>query len=290
MHEAPSLLLVGESPPPGSPPSFRPFDCDAGDRLARLLCGLRSRAPLLDHVARSNIFDEPGVGLPGGPKWDRQAAVDNAAEIAASLDPRPGTTTIVALGRRPTEAFIDFDLQFGSWHRLLCNVDLVAIPHPSGRSTKLHEPGYLTSMRRAMLCELVIGCPGLRPWHFRLDEPEVLVDLAHAVAPHHPARAAAALVIAAEVFTTWVREKGPSSGIIDHDDVDRPLRVLSKWCRNFSTLVDQWSPTGSPSRKVATEVRSREKFVNTTLGAQIAAYSPDAIRATYGRHVARGIA
>ena len=38
-----ALLFVGESPPAGSPPDFRPFDCASGTRLASVL-GLIDRA------------------------------------------------------------------------------------------------------------------------------------------------------------------------------------------------------------------------------------------------------
>ena len=67
-----TLLFVGESPPAGSPPAFRPFDCDSGTRLAAVL-GLIDRATLLEHVPMRNLFASP-VGVPGAPRWDVEYA------------------------------------------------------------------------------------------------------------------------------------------------------------------------------------------------------------------------
>src|SRR5687767_6185322 len=67
-----TILFVGESPPAGAPPNFRPFDCASGSRLAKAL-GLVDRAALLDNVPFTNVFPTP-TGVRGCPPWSAPAA------------------------------------------------------------------------------------------------------------------------------------------------------------------------------------------------------------------------
>lgn len=65
-------------------------------------------------------------------------------------------------------------------------------------------------MRAMLLPELILGAPGLRPWHFQLDDPATLANLAAAVSPRCPALGAAALTWAAEQNTARiVRDSSP---------------------------------------------------------------------------------
>jgi hypothetical protein len=190
-----SLLFVGESPPAGSPPDFRPFDCASGTRLASVL-GLLDRATLLQHVPMANLFALP-AGVKGAPGWDGEDAARAAYGLAVE------TRSIVTLGRRVADAFllptadarsrIPVPPVLAQW-RHACGPLITYVPHPSGQSQALNDPATRTAVRRTLLPELVLGCPTLRPWHFRLDDPAVLLDLAVAVAPSCVAVGIAALV------------------------------------------------------------------------------------------------
>lgn len=209
----PSVLFVGESPPPEAPKDFRPFDCASGTRLARHVLGLVDRAALLAHVPRANVFDEP-TGPAGCPPWNPEAARSRAAghmlafllggpSVRASDGRGPAIRAYVLLGAKVADAFnlgylalpvgtsVSTDAPGGPLYFL-------RLPHPSGASTAMNDPAAVRACRAAALPELVLGCPTLRPWHFRLDDPAVLADLAAAVSPHDPAVGAAALLYAAE--------------------------------------------------------------------------------------------
>ena len=195
-----SLLFVGESPPAGSSPDFRPFDCASGTRLASAL-GLIDRATLLEHVPMRNLFDAP-TGVQDAPRWDADAAFIAANDIAARQD---CYGDIVALGRRVADAFdlptadvrsrIPAPPILTQW-RHACGPIVTYVPHPSGASQALNDPATRSAVRRTLLPEMVLGCPTLRPWHFRLDDPAVLVDLAVAVAPSCVAVGIAAMLLA----------------------------------------------------------------------------------------------
>ena len=199
-----ALLFVGESPPAGSPPDFRPFDCASGTRLASVL-GLIDRATLLEHVPMRNLFASP-VGVPGAPRWDAGDASQRARHLAylrGHSDDTKYRTAIVALGRRVADAFdlptacagarVPVPAILTQWRHNLGPLITYA-PHPSGSSQALNDPATRAAVRRTLLPELVLGCPSLRPWHFRLDDPAILADLAVAIAPSCVAVGVAALL------------------------------------------------------------------------------------------------
>lgn len=198
-----ALLFVGESPPAGSPPDFRPFDCASGTRLAAVL-GLIDRATLLEHVPMRNLFASP-VGVPSAPRWAEGVAMQTARALAwpdswTCINTRK---SIVALGRRVADAFdlptacsgarVPVPAILTQWRHNLGPLITYA-PHPSGSSQALNDPATRAAVRRTLLPELVLGCPSLRPWHFRLDDPAILADLAVAVAPSCVAVGVAALL------------------------------------------------------------------------------------------------
>lgn len=220
------LLFVGESPPAGSPPDFRPFDCDSGTRLAAVL-GLLDRAALLDHVPMVNLFASP-CGVKGAPSWadgDARQAADRVAYVDGHSDHTTYRSAIVALGRRVADAF-DLPAADGrarwpvpailaQWRHSLGPLITYA-PHPSGASPVLNDPAARLAVRRTLLPELILGCPTLRPWHFRLDDPEVLADLAVALAPSCIAvGAAAALWSHAQHVARTVRTASPLLAKLD---------------------------------------------------------------------------
>lgn len=300
-----SLLFVGESPPPGSPPDFVPFDCPSGTRLAALL-GLRDRATLLRCVSMLNLFAVP-TGVPGGATWH-----DDEAKVAAR-DLVIERRSIIALGRRVADAFdmpsVDAKSRtpapplLTAWRHALGPLVTYA-PHPSGASTVLNAPEVRQSVRHALVAELVLGCPALRPWDFRLDDAQVLAALAAAVSPHAPQVGAAAVTWA--VAQRQAREArtatpllarvamqglGPAVAGAARDDAypapawDCPLReVLAALLApdGARTLAARWAPHAAvPLRNVGDKwlLRRAEDFT-----AQVCAVPMHVLRATCLRY------
>jgi len=275
----PTILFVGESPPAGAPPGFRPFDCASGSRLAKVL-GLVDRAALLDHVQFENVFPTP-TGVRDAAPWLPAIAEQRAAGLLARA------TTIVALGfGRVGDAF-GCAGQRCTWRRVADQTDVIVVPHPSGQSQALNTDEQRAEVRRSVLPDLCAATNvTLRPWHFRLDEPAILADLGLALCPLDPALGAAAAVICAEVWRARVAPKG----ILLHDyraasDVD--LWALQGRClRHRDSVADGLCPPGVPPKSFDAEVRSRHKFAARTLPRPPSAE----VRAAYARLVALGVA
>lgn len=281
----PTILFVGESPPAGAPPDFRPFDCASGSRLAKAI-GLVDREALLAHVPFTNVFPTP-TGIKGHPAWDARLA----GEVGRALRREPARRTLVGVGRRPTEALCGWgDVAPMTWSRLEEDgraFDVLSIPHPSGQSQALNTEESRRELRRAVLPDLLAATNvSLRPWHFRLDEPAVLADLGLALCPLDPAFGAAAAVICAEV---WRAKVAPASVTMD----DYKSRVdVGMWFvghlarRGLGGVVLALCPNGVPSKSFAAEVRSRHKFCARTLPRPPSAE----VRAAYARLVVLGVA
>lgn len=284
----PSVVFVGESPPLGAPSSFVPFNCASGDRFAKMALGLRSRADLLAYVERVNIFDVPGMGAQGGPKWDAAAAKQHASGIARQC--RAGSTTdhttIVALGREVGEAFVSGGkrMPWGSWMRL-DDVDVVFTPHPSGRASVLNTNEARVSARRYLLPEIVAGCRGLRPWHFDLSDPGVLADLGAAVSPFDPALGVATLRISDEIWRANVAPRGWTLSTFNYA-VNVGLLEMSTACRlGIGAVADVLSVMGARIPRIETDLRSRSK----SAASLVAGYPVEVLRATVGRYAALGV-
>ncbi len=117
---------------------------------------------------------------------------------------------------------------------------------------------------RAMLApELILGAPGLRPWHFRLDDPATLADLSAAVSPRCPALGAAALTWAAEQHTARiVRDSSPLLAAMSQafagarfatgpHDWDEPIINIARDLMQHDggrILGKRWDPDGSAKR------------------------------------------
>lgn len=283
----PSVVFVGESPPSGAPPNFIPFDCSSGDRLAKLALGLRFRADLLARVERVNIFDVPGMGAQGGPKWDANAAAMSAAAIRTHRRSTcAGRTTIVALGRDVGEAFVvgGKRMPWGTWMRL-DDVDVVFTPHPSGRASVLNTNDARVSARRYLLPELVAGCSSLRLWHFDLSDPGILADLGAAVSPFDPSLGVATLRIADEVWRASVAPRGWSLSNFN-DSVNVSLLSLARSCaRGVESIADAMSFADAHIPRIETDLRARSKAATSL----VAGYPVEVLRATVGRYVALGV-
>lgn len=285
----PAILFVGESPPAGAPPDFRPFDCASGSRLAKVL-GLMDREALLSNVPFTNVFQTP-TGVRDCPPWDPAIAKHYGEAIRlAHPSTVAGRTTFVALGDRAKSALGRSDLRPCTWHREDCDVtadDLVAVPHPSGQSQALNTEEQRQEIRRAILPDLCAATnTTLRPWHFRLDESAVLADVGLALCPLDPALGAAAAVICGEVWRAITPPRG-----VHLDDyrcaVDEPLRHLQRLCHlGRDAVIEDLCPQGVPMRSFTAEVRSRRRFAARTLPRPPSAE----VRAAYARLVALGVA
>lgn len=275
-----SLLLVGESPPVGSPPDFRPFDCDSGTRLASVL-GLVDRETLLRHIHLANLFASP-CGVKGGDLlWVDDAARQSAHRLvwagATGITERPTVRAVVAFGRRVADAFglptaddkgdRPAPAVLTTWRYYSTGPVVTYAPHPSGASSVMNSGDVRTDVRRALLPELVLGCPSLRPWHFRLGDPAVLYDLAVAVAPTCPAVGAAALRWADAQHTAWrARYASPLLASVDaalsSTTSPSPRRVHSEgdWDHGLELLM--WRLARPNGARELAEVWTRARETN----------------------------
>lgn len=197
---ATSIIFVGESPPAGSPDDFVPFDCASGSRLAGIL-GLLDRRTLLAHVPRDNLFAKP-CGVEGAPAWNFERSMQGAEDV---IERAGHGASFVLLGRRVADAFLvrhpipKMAPTIGQTWNVVAALGMdrftrcIYVPHPSGRSST-YTVDVVREVRQMLLPELILGVPSLRPWHFRLDDPAALHDLAGAVSPVCPALGAAALL------------------------------------------------------------------------------------------------
>lgn len=287
----PTVLIIGESPPPKAPPGFVPFDCDSGTRLATKAIGLLSRVPFLAHVARVNVFDEPGMGITPGKTWDTllaKRAADKIVERYPSSHDSP--TTFVMMGGKVKAAFLHKDLPAYCWapDRFLGKPyhphHVVACPHPNGQSTSLNIASVQATTRRLLIPELVAGCSGLRPWHWNLDDRAVLADLGAALCPTDPVLGVAVAVTVCEVgrIVNHAEPEGP------HDSwrvmMKLPMLDLMQAAHDGpDRVLDFWLVEGKKRR----DLRARMKAVKNS--SIVADYPPEVLRATMGRYVALGV-
>ena len=231
---SPSVLFVGESPPLDAPAGFRPFDCASGTRLARSMLGLVDRAALLEHVPLVNLFDRP-TGPKGTPTWSG----DGARMAAEAVFETRGSTfrALVLLGARVAAAFgcesLPGPVSVGTIPTVSGGVVVVRVPHPSGASTALNSPDVVREVRRVLLPEIIIGCPTLRPWHFRLDDPAVLEDLALAVSPLRPSAGLVALEWAAAQHKR--RLASPPGSLLSRIAIE-----AAKGCDGAELVIPAW--------------------------------------------------
>lgn len=71
-------------------------------------------------------------------------------------------------------------------------------PSPAALATMPDGPTARPSLRRVIMAEMVLGCPTLRPWHFRLSDKQTLHDLGVAWCPASPVAGMAFALFAAE--------------------------------------------------------------------------------------------
>ena len=246
----PTVLFVGESPPAGAAPDFVPFDCASGTRLANLL-GLLDRATLLAHVPRANLFTTP-TGVAGASDWVTGEATRRA--LTLSWDVR----SVVALGRRVADAFhvpcVDGRSKtpapplLTAWrYPFRDDGPLVTYaPHPSGASTTLGDPETRQAVRFALVAELVLGCPTLRPWHFNLVDLQVIAAIGVAVSPHAPAVGVATVLWAAGQHKA--RDARLATPLLSRVAAQGLGTAVAQAARDDATLAPAWD---IPLREVA---------------------------------------
>jgi hypothetical protein len=147
---APSLVIAGNLWP------------ELGDKAARHWFGLKDAATLAEHVpADDNGANHSprftSVIVMGKPLAD----LLGLRSMGYGLTPHPGTQWRIGNG--------------GPLYTFAVSVE-----------TKPGPP-ILSAMRRAIIPEMVLGCPTLRPWHFRTEDPAILHDLGVALCPLSPA-------------------------------------------------------------------------------------------------------
>lgn len=284
----PSVVLVGESPPPNAPPDFKPFDCASGTNLCRYL-GLAGRAVLLEHIPRDNIFHAPGVGIKDGPAWDAADARVRGRRLLRGLDINnswKGPTVAVALGDDPGKALGVGDLPWYAWRRdPETGVHVVTAPHPSGRASIVnHSREAAATFRRALLPDILAGCPTLRPWHFTLSLEEIKADLGAALCPYDPAVGVIAAVLA------W--EAGAAPALMPETYAALQGLSLLDIIRALAAPVGGESKTRTEllrnlfRLRRGTDLHARVKSAARTV---VADYPAEVLRATIGRYVALGV-
>lgn len=283
----PTVVIVGESPPPKATPGFVPFDCDSGERLARKAIGLLSRTPLLAHVPRVNVFDEPGVGVTPGKTWPLALAEEGASRIIANrVSTRAEPATLIMMGDKVKAAFGRKNMSKFTWETMDVIASdpfhLVACPHPSGQNTSLNIASVQSTTRRLLIPELVAGCSGLRPWHWHLDDRAVLADLGAALCPTQPVLGVAVAVLSNEVMRSWVSLK--SNELPLSMNVNAPLLEFMQAAHDGpDRVLDLWQVEGKKRR----DLRARMKSVKNS--GIVDDYPPEVLRATMGRYVALGV-
>jgi hypothetical protein len=145
----PSLVIAGNLWP------------EFGDKAARHWFGLKDAATLAEHVpvVADELFPSrvTSVIAMGKPLAD----LLGMRSMGYGLTPQPGIQWRVG-GTGPLYTFA------------------VSVETKPG-------PPILSAMRRAIIPEMVLGRPTLRPWHFRTDDPAILHDLGVALCPLSPA-------------------------------------------------------------------------------------------------------
>jgi len=134
-------------------------------------------------------------------RWHVSVRSLEARNMALALMQFHAPRSVVAVSRRVADAF---DLPTADHRsRIPAPPVLTQWRHPAGPlityAPTMTDALHGGPTRRALIPELILGCPTLRPWHFRLDDPAVLLDLAVAVAPSCVAVGIAAML--------WVRSQ-----------------------------------------------------------------------------------
>lgn len=141
----------------------------------------------------------------GRERWVRYAfGLAHAIDLDTHIGDDPTASSVIVVGRDVAEAH---GMQrFGlanhvplAGHQWLRGGTLFTFcPSPAALATLPDGPTARPSLRRVLMAEMVLGCPTLRPWHFRLSDKQTLHDLGVAWCPASPAAGMAFALFAAE--------------------------------------------------------------------------------------------
>ena len=180
-------------------------------------------------------------------KWVRHAiGLDDPADLDRHVGDDPSAASLILVGRDTAEAHgmqrfglaNHVPLAGHQWRKggQLCTF----APSPASLATLPDGPAARASLRRVLMAELILGCPTLRPWHFRLRDAQTLHDLGVAWCPAAPVAGMAFALFAADAhrqraallaspLSRAVHDAFPTTA--DHVKApawDRPMREASK--------------------------------------------------------------
>ncbi len=151
------LLLVGQAPGPREQDSGRPFAYTAGTRLF----GWFSKLGVPEETFRAKVYIAAVIRcFPGrGNGGDRAPSPDEIARCASHLDReiailRP--RLVITVGGMAAKQFVGSSVLsevVGRLHRSRragAEMDVVALPHPSGRSTWLNDEANARMLERSL--------------------------------------------------------------------------------------------------------------------------------------------
>ena len=138
-------------------------------------------------------------------KWVRHAiGLDDPADLDRHAGDDPSADSLILVGRDTAEAHgmqrfglaNHVPLAGHQWRKgsRLCTF----APSPASLATLPNGPAARASLRRVLMAELILGCPTLRPWHFRLRDAQTLHDLGVAWCPAAPVAGMAFALFAAD--------------------------------------------------------------------------------------------
>lgn len=141
----------------------------------------------------------------GHERWVRHAfGLARADDLDAHIDDDPAASSVIVVGRDVAEAHgmqrfglaNHVPLAGHQWRR--GGTMFTFCPSPAALATLPDGPAARPSLRRVLMAEMVLGCPTLRPWHFRLSDKQTLHDLGVAWCPASPVAGMAFALFAAE--------------------------------------------------------------------------------------------
>ena len=141
----------------------------------------------------------------GYEKWVRQAfGLARADDLDAHIGDDPTASSVIVVGRDVAESHgmqrfglaNHVPLAGHQWRR--GGTLFTFCPSPAALATLPDGPAARPSLRRVLMAEMVLGCPTLRPWNFRLSDKQTLHDLGVAWCPASPVAGMAFALFAAE--------------------------------------------------------------------------------------------
>lgn len=141
----------------------------------------------------------------GQERWVRHAfGLAHTNDLGAHIGDGPNADSVIVVGRDVAEAH---GMQrFGLAHHVPLaghqwrrgGTLFTFCPSPGALAALPDGPAARASLRRVLMAEMVLGCPTLRPWHFRLSDKQTLHDLGVAWCPGSPVAGMAFALFAAE--------------------------------------------------------------------------------------------